>query len=406
MRRFSENMEGCFNTVVCISFAFGRKERSGPRAKTFVRLRSAIASHLILLVVAAPAIACLNDEDTLASEARARPEALQAITGRFARNPPLYYQMRIARESAQIDANPSLLDKYDDVAVAYDRLGDDDAAIAWIEKKHAHLPPYDAHNSVVKEKWYRYYANVGTFWVHRWARHGADRNKLDEVKTARIYIAHAIAIKPNAHFGREKYQLKVMDWIIQPNGQSLADALQGYPSDEAYTALSGLIELGGAWQSLDIYCALAQVLLSNEEDTHALGLLALLRVAEIERAGGRSLHPETFQEEEAEPFFEGGENEPEYFRHQYYRLRTEADDWEAKRTAYMMARLTKGDHPDTDPAFWANYHDDGPPEIVPERELRKRAEEDLEWEIEFAAFVGMALCSGTIVLFRRRKMGA
>ena len=39
--------------------------------------------------------------------------------------------------------------------------------------------------------------------------HGADRFKIDQVQKAHDYIAQAIAIKPDAHEGREKYQLIV-----------------------------------------------------------------------------------------------------------------------------------------------------------------------------------------------------
>ena len=140
--------------------------------------------------------------------------------------------MRITRESAQIAANPADLDK---VRRRRRRLrsdfGDDDSAIAWIEKKRAHLPPYKANDPVLKEQWYRYYANVGTFWMHRWAHHGADSKHIGDVKVARSFIEKAIAIKPDAHFGREKYQLIIMKWVIvNPNGQTLADALPEPPS--------------------------------------------------------------------------------------------------------------------------------------------------------------------------------
>lgn len=50
------------------------------------------------------ALACMNDRDSdsLALQARQLPETLRVITGRFERNSPLYYQMRIARSQAQL----------------------------------------------------------------------------------------------------------------------------------------------------------------------------------------------------------------------------------------------------------------------------------------------------------------
>ncbi|MGO8671198.1 MAG: hypothetical protein ACLQVD_07540 [Capsulimonadaceae bacterium] len=364
--------------------------------------RLAVFTTLFMTLSTLPALACLNDQDTLADEARARPDALRAITGRFERNPPLYYQMRIDRESKEIEANPRLLDKYDDVAVAYDRIAEDDNAIAWIEKKHAHLPPYNPHNAVLKEQWYRYYANAGTFWVHRWARRGAHLSTIGDVKTARGLIARAIAIKPGAHFGREKYQLKVMDWIINPKGQSLADALQNDPPAEASTALSGLVELGNAWQSFDVFYALSEILKSDEGSTHALGTLAAFRADEIHRSGGISMHPEVLSPDTYDELLRGEYTQD--FVDDYHKLRAEADDWEAKRTAYMMARLTRGDHPDTDPQFWAGFHDYGPPKIVPGYVMawqQRENMENLEWITLFSVFVVAALWSGAIIVVRR-----
>ena len=350
---------------------------------------------------AVPAHCCLYDSDTLAREARARPDALRAIIGRFERDPPLYYQMRITRDTALLATNPADLDKYDDVAVAYDRLGDDDSAIEWIEKKRSHLPEYDPHNPALKEQWYRYYANVGTFWMHRWAHHGADKTKLAEVKTASGYIRKAIDIKPNAHFGREKYQLIVMEWVMNPQGQSLADALDNSPSDEAVTALSGLIELGGAWQSFDVYAALSSILASDEERTHALGTLAALRAAEIAEAGGRSLHPETLHYKESDIGYSTIGNSSD-FHLEYQGLRDEADRWQAARTEYMMARLKRGDHPDTDPKFWADYHPEPMPEIVSPSEQRKRKTVAFINAV-FIGFVGIVVICALVLVRRWRR---
>ena len=366
-----------------------------------MRLRTICLAAVATMLSILPANACLNDQDTLAREARARPEALNAITGRFERNPPLYYQMRITRESAQIAVNPNDLDKYDDVAVAYDRLGDDDSAIAWIEKKRKHLPPYNAKDAVLKEQWYRYYANVGTFWMHRWAHLGADMEKKGDVKVASAFIEKAIAIKPNAHFGREKYQLLIMKWVLNAKSETLPQALAGSPPTEASTALSGLIELGGAWQSFDVYYALSEILHGDEEKTHALGTLAALRAYEIYKAGGRSLHPELIEEGTAESLQQGGYFIGDGMQDQYDRLRKEADDWETNRTAYMMARLTKGDHPDADPNFWADYHPSPMPEIVSPRELRGRHAVAVQNFLLASLLVVIVAC-GALIYYRRK----
>ena len=57
---------------------------------------------LVLLLLATPALACLNsrdsDTDSLTNEVRQLPELTRILTGRFERNPPLFYQLRIQRE--------------------------------------------------------------------------------------------------------------------------------------------------------------------------------------------------------------------------------------------------------------------------------------------------------------------
>src|SRR5262249_9803609 len=149
---------------------------------------------------------------------------------RFPRNPPLYYQMRLKRAAAQIVAHPDDFAAYDDAGASCDRLQDDNAAIAWMEKKRARLAQRNASDAQAHEHWNRYHANVGTFWAHRWLRHGADRKRIREMKTARDHIAQAIAINPDAHFGRERYQLLAMEWIIAAKPRvSLTDFLSSHP---------------------------------------------------------------------------------------------------------------------------------------------------------------------------------
>lgn len=178
-------------------------------------------SSLLFFVLTSPRVAysCLNDRDTTppAQEARAfraqqksgeeLPGLVEVITGRFARNPPLYYEMRIRRVASELKTNHSRLELYDDIAVAYDRLGRSVDAIAWITKKRSRLASTSPRDPLYKEAWYRYYANIGTFRIHQWLRSGADQKRIAEVVQARNEIAQAIKIKPDAHFGRETYQL-------------------------------------------------------------------------------------------------------------------------------------------------------------------------------------------------------
>src|SRR3954454_11146416 len=179
-------------------------------------MKRTLTALALLLGLPISVAACLWDRDTPADEAKGMPEVIAVLAGRFERNPPLFYETRLARVTAYLQSHPEDLAAYDDAGVACDRLGRGDEAIAWMEKKRARLEKLDASRPEVKEQRYRYHANLGTFLVHRWVRQGGDRTKIDEVKAARDQIAKAMEINPNAHFGREKYQLRALEWIVDP----------------------------------------------------------------------------------------------------------------------------------------------------------------------------------------------
>lgn len=339
----------------------------------------------------APVRACLWDSDTLAQEARAFPDLPSVITGRFARNPPLYYEMRLRRAAAAVRDNPNDFAAYDDAGVSCDRLRRGDAAIAWMEKKRARLSTKDRRDATVCGHWYRYHANVGTFWAHRWLRAGANRARLTEMRTGRAHIAAALALNADAHFGREKYQLAVMDWIITgggPKRQSLGDYLfhpNFHPDapraaedamdetvggvDETVRGLSGLIVLGDAWESVDVFAALAYAL-GRRRDA-SLSEFARLRGVELINAGNRSLlpgaSPETLKRElrlDARAWYGLLESNRAHVGRVYRTARRAADAWEERRTAYLSERLRAGRHPDTDPTFWQDWREPAPARLT------------------------------------------
>ncbi|MBI1323925.1 hypothetical protein GC170_12180 [bacterium] len=335
----------------------------------------------LAILFGAPVVAwaCLWDRDTPRSEAVGMPEVVAAITGRFERNPPLFYEMRLARVSDHLKGYPEDLSAYDDAGVACDRLGRGDEAIDWMKKKQERLafrPPADAET---KEHAYRYHANLGTFLVHRWAKQGADRAKIAEVKAARDEIAKALEINPDAHFGREKYQLKALDWIIDPpsakEGQFLPNLLNmavelsreqdPKEADDAVRGLAGLIMLGNAWESVDVFYALSIALqndaLGVEPGTNAgrngLANLALMRAKELVDAGKRSMLPDAWVGDDLKSSFWRPDfiNDQEYHKEDFLRLRLDAEQWQKARTDFMLARLEQGLHPDTDANFWSGY---------------------------------------------------
>ena len=337
---------------------------------------------ILALVLGLPltVAACLWDRDTPADEAKGMPEVVAVLTGRFPRNPPLFYEMRLARVAKHLESHPEDLSAYDDAGVACDRLGKGDEAISWMEKKRAQLDHRDAALPEIKDHEYRYHANLGTFLVHRWARQGADRAKIAEVIAARDEIAKAIAINPNAHFGREKYQKMAIDWIAEPpkiEGQDLPNLLGLYSgdiygqetepkdADDAVRGLAGLIVLGNAWESVDIFLAMNLALQRDSfgyergrnGGRNTLAYLAWLRCRELIDGGKGTMLPDAPKGESlkrmlAKPDFVDAER---HLDPAFVTLRAEADAWQVARTAFMMTRLQEGLHPDTDPSFWHGY---------------------------------------------------
>lgn len=93
--------------------------------------------------------------------------------------------------------DPSQLSLYDDAGVACDRLGKPTEAIEWIQKKKAQLDLQQG-SADWKEQEYRYLANLGTFYAHRWLQ-GWKKERttpVDDFQTGEAFIAEAIEKNP------------------------------------------------------------------------------------------------------------------------------------------------------------------------------------------------------------------
>jgi len=154
----------------------------------------AVVMTVVLLTISTT-MACLWDFDTQIQERTKFPSALELITGKFPRHSPAFYQWRIDDRQAKLDSGDDQASYYDDIAVAYDKLRQDDQAIEWMHKKAAKF------NDSVDNR-YKTAANLGTFYLHsRQLDKGIEQLEL------------AIKINPNAHFGRERYQLYLAKYI-------------------------------------------------------------------------------------------------------------------------------------------------------------------------------------------------
>lgn len=339
--------------------------------------------------------ACFWDRDTLAMEAENYPGITEIITGRFDRRPPLYYEMRLARVEAALGSDPDLLELYDDAAVACDRLGRHDEAIAWMTRKRAAMDRLAAAGEELGDHEYRYLANLGTMHIHRWLAGGADRGDMSDVERSRALIAGAIEINADAHFGRERYQLLAIEWIAagcsqqerewheptlleqipkynNPRHRGYRDRLAQLGYADAVEGLTGLIVLGNAWESVDVYYALMVALHSEEHSV--LVLLCQMRIEELIADGRRSLAP-GFDHERYENHGRPGDRPyyadvpagyAEQVGYSYYpAAREEAEARAQRREAYMLERLERGEHPDTHPDFWSAWQETTSPPAMP-----------------------------------------
>ena len=136
--------------------------------------------------------ACLWDTDTLAQERVEAPTVLETILGKFPRHSAAYYQWRLKDRLELLDSDPENDRLLDDVAVSYEKLGDHDAAIAVAKEQLSRNPNR-----------YETLANLGTFLIHS-----------GELEKGVSYIAKALEVNPDAHFGREQYQLLLVKFLL------------------------------------------------------------------------------------------------------------------------------------------------------------------------------------------------
>lgn len=156
-------------------------------------LRNSAVASLLLAGFSATAYACLWDNDTLQMERLRFPGVLEIITGKFVRHSQAYYEWRIVNRKQKLQTNPDDPALIDDLAVAYAKLGRPEEGIAILEPTLATHP--DRYETL---------SNLGTLLFFA--------GRLDESKDC---IRRAIEINPDAHFGRERYQLLLTEYLQQ-----------------------------------------------------------------------------------------------------------------------------------------------------------------------------------------------
>jgi hypothetical protein len=324
-----------------------------------------------LAAAVGPASATLWDDDTLRAEATGLPNVLEVITGRFERNPPLYYEVRLAHAEKVIATDPDAFNAYDNACVACDRLGRGADAIRWMEKKRVQLL---GHPDIPDQE-YRTHANLGTVLAWDWIRRGADHADTSQLKRARDEIAAAVRMNRDVHFGRERVQLATIEWMLEPppwDGKTVPSLLQrgtsvdggpDMPADDVARGLAGLVVLGHRWENPDTFAALGSTL--AEAGNFSVAELAWLRVMELARTGKRSLYPGAPHGEPLVTALVGRritairDARSIALASWFERARAAADQWTAEREAYMTPLLQAGRHPDWDPLFWDDFSPSG-----------------------------------------------
>lgn len=166
------------------------------------KLSVLLALVIVVALAVPPLLACLWDYDTLAMERKRFPDALELITGKFLRHSEEFYRWRIEDRKKRIAADPDNVRLRDDLAVAYDKVGEHDLAIKTMQEQLAQYP--DRYETL---------ANLGTFYIH-----SGDFEKGVE------FIGRAIEINSDAHFGREVYQKLLVEYVMK-QGTEAPDSL-------------------------------------------------------------------------------------------------------------------------------------------------------------------------------------
>jgi tetratricopeptide (TPR) repeat protein len=169
---------------------------------------------MIALALAAPARACLWDDDTLADEKRGLPGMAALLADKYERHSAFFYEKRIERARADLAKSPADARAHDNLAVALDRLGRHEEALQAALAKDRVLPgQYTTH------------ANLGTIYYH-----------LGRLEPSVAHIERALAIDPKAHFGREEYQLRLVrqELALSKNPELAKNGPLGVPFSESH----------------------------------------------------------------------------------------------------------------------------------------------------------------------------
>lgn len=161
----------------------------------------------MLAAVATLSWPCIWDSDTTEMETARFPEVIELLSGNFLYHSSEFYRWRVADRLAILAEDPDNLPARDDLAAALDKLG-----------RAAEAVEVMTHSYELDPDRYETLANLGTFLIHS-----------GDLQKGLEYIELAIAINPDAHFGREIYQRHLVRYLIESaeQGKSILAAAGG-----------------------------------------------------------------------------------------------------------------------------------------------------------------------------------
>ena len=123
------------------------------------------------------------------------PGIAEVLAGQWEQHSAFFYRHRVEEMKAHLATHPDDWDAMDNLAVAQAKLGDTDAGIAvMFDKEKRHPGQYTTAS------------NLGTFYMFK-----------NDLPHAIDWLKKALAINPNAHFGREEYQLQLAQFLQRTN---------------------------------------------------------------------------------------------------------------------------------------------------------------------------------------------
>lgn len=161
--------------------------------KFSIKLKAIVFS--LLIVSSIDSYSCINDADTIFFESQRFPSETELMSGDFITHSKEFYIWRAEDRLNKLKEEQNNLSYYDDLAVSYEKIGQTEKAINILEKVYKENPNR-----------YETIANLGTFYIH---------NK--QYKKGLELLKKAVIINPTAHFGREIYQIKIVEYMLKEN---------------------------------------------------------------------------------------------------------------------------------------------------------------------------------------------